>query len=143
MLIYREPCTFDFSLENFVAAYEPDESGKDKFVWKDQFFTNSLIYRVTNKFYDDEIASKKGGKTPDKPWLLFFVKDRFNNYYGDEQHLHALDYLMDVLWQAKHMVYGDYNFGYVDEWDEGELIKETFDVDWAYNLFLIKDRKFY
>jgi len=50
---------------------------------------------------------------------------------------------MNLLWIAKHNVLGDYNFGWIDVWDEGENIKLTFDVDTIYCLFLLKDGKYY
>lgn len=73
MLIWRDPCEFDFSPENYTEAYENDANGEQVFVWKDRYFENSLIYRLTDEFYDNEVDSKKGGVTPDKPWLIFFI----------------------------------------------------------------------
>jgi hypothetical protein len=36
MLMYREPCEFDYSYENLTEAYHHDPiTGKDTFVWKD------------------------------------------------------------------------------------------------------------
>lgn len=99
------------------------------------------MYRVTDYFYDNEIASKKGGLTPDKPWLLFFVYDRFNT--KSEAHLRDLDFFMNLLWIAKHEVLGDYNFGWIDIWDEGENLRETFDVESAFTLLMLKDGKYY
>lgn len=101
------------------------------------------MYRVTDDFYDREIASKKGGLTPDRPWLLFFVKDRFATYTKDPKHVEQMDFFMNLLWISKHSVLGDYNYGWVDVWDEGENLKETFDIDTVYTLLMLKDGKYY
>jgi hypothetical protein len=98
---------------------------------------------VTDDFYDKEIASKSGGVTPNRPWMLYFLKDRFNKVYKEKQHNKTLDFFMDMIWQAKHSVYGDYNFGFVDMFDDGENLKETFDITLPYIAVFIKDGKFY
>ena len=102
-----------------------------------------MIYRVTDDFYDHEVESKTGGATPDRPWMLFFLKDRMNKVYANKEHNKTLDFFMDMIWQAKHNVYGDYNFGFIDMFDGGENLKETFDITLPYIVVLVKDGKFY
>jgi hypothetical protein len=102
-----------------------------------------LIYRVTDDFYDKEVASKKGGVTPNRPWMLFFLKDRLNKIYANPDHNATLDFFMDIIWQTKHNVYCDYNFGFIDYFDEGENLKETFDIELPYTVVMVKDTKFY
>jgi hypothetical protein len=125
-LVWRDPCTF--------SAEWPAE-----FTFSDELMSGGLIHHVTDQFYDSEVASKRGGLTPKKPWLLFFIVDRFNQYYQQDSHAQNLAMFMDLLWQVKRNVYGDYNLGFVDITDHGENLKETFDVEKAYAMLMVKN----
>jgi hypothetical protein len=62
-----------------------------------------------------------------KPWIIAFVRDRFNT---EDKRIRTLNQkTFRLIWSLKHTVHEDYNVGFVDTMDNGELLWETFDLE--------------
>lgn len=93
-------------------------------MWSDSIFKDhGDIYHVTYDIYDELIEERtlENGQG----WLIFFIRGRFQESMTDIN-----KQLFRLIWHAKHNINApDYlKVGFVDIIDEGELLKETFDI---------------
>jgi hypothetical protein len=128
-----------------------DDSEVDSgFCWNDKYLANGLIHHIEAEFYDkyvygpsmnpvSEVPSKADMEVdtnPAAPWLIMFVKDRFNL---EKNHAEMMQYAHHLLWESKQDLHESVNLGFVDVHSvEGELIKHTFDVTSIPNPVLVK-----
>lgn len=96
------------------------------------------IVRLTNELYDQEVYKAQ------EPWLIIFVQglDTLNPY---AKFVAANDKVFDRLIEMrKHgEEAANIKIAYVDTLNEGELIKETFDIDMTPSIRLISNDKVY
>ena len=85
----------------------------------------SGIYKITNEIYDDQIYERLDGNKAH--WIIIFTKDRFN--MRPETGWSELNQrLFEAMWELKNDKKDSINIGYVDIYDDGEIMKETFDL---------------
>ena len=102
----------------------------EKWVWSDEVLRDKGIVRLTNEIYDQEILAG--------PWLLVFLKDRHNetdffNVYFSKQ--------LVQIQQARDQVANltGLRVAFIDIAQDGELLKETFDIDSIPSVRLVHD----
>ena len=99
---------------------KPKSSGRtaqdqSKFTWNDRVLEAKGVIRMTNDLFDSEIVANQ------KSFVVIVISDRFKA--GSQVFLESLAQAMEGLVDLGVRV------GWVDILDNGELIKETFDID--------------
>ena len=101
--------------------------------WSDQNLLQNRVIRLTDDLFDSQIN--------DKPWLIFFVFDRHNPRYE-----HTLAYVYRLLLQVAQdaeIITEAVQVAFVDVLDEGELLKETFDIERQPACLYVKEKMVY
>ena len=76
-----------------------DESNlESKFCWNDQHLANGLIHHIDTDFYSKYVYNPSTNKYPLSPWLIIFVKDRYNM---EKDHAEMMEYSQALLWESK------------------------------------------
>lgn len=97
-----------------VNRINKQKPNKEIWNWSDTKLADLQVVRMTNELFDSGINSKN--------WLIFFVYDRYNPAYDIiNQYVYTL--MVDTASSLKGQI------AFVDVSDDGELIKETFDVE--------------
>lgn len=89
------------------------------------------VARLTYNFYDREIDKKK------EPYIVFIIRDRFG---GEENNRNSNFNTFNVLKSSSNL---GVKVGWVDIYDDGELIKETLDAELFPCAFFISENMFY
>lgn len=101
---------------------------KDDDFWSDtKLETLYNVVRLTDDLYDAEIEKKQ--------WLVFFVFDRHNEKYEA-----TLKYIYTLL---KTLDVSPVQVAFVDVLEDGELLKETFDIERQPACVFVKDQMVY
>lgn len=118
---------FEVTEDREPSSEHPGTKRPDPDEWSDHNLLQNRVIRLTDDLFDQQIN--------EKPWLIFFVFDRHNP-------TNTLQYVYQLLTQVAAQSDG-VQVAFVDVLDEGELLKETFDIDRQPACVYVKDRMVY
>jgi len=112
-------------LSQFDIAYADyiDEYGE--FKWSDKLLEEIGVFKITDEIYDDKIYERLDGNKAH--WIIVFTKDRFNQR-PEQGWLELNQRLYQAMWELKNEMKDSINIGFIDIYEDGEIMKETFDL---------------
>lgn len=99
----------------------------EEWIWSDSALEleHSVVW-MTDDLFDSQVNSKQ--------WLVFFVFDRYNPKYSS-----TLQFVHKLMTEVSVRVPSTIQVAFVDVMDNGELLKETFDIESTPSAIYIKD----